>query len=426
MTTTGDHGPQRLRRGDVAALAGLAFLVRAAYVVVAKWGDTDLTDEGDAIYYAQQALLNADGRWYQQVSGTGPAADHPPMMAFLLTPVAWITDGSILAERFLMVVIGTAAVVAMAVLAAKVGGRAAGLATGVIAALYAGFWVNDGLLMSESPTALVVTLVLLAGLGFTERPSASRALVLGAVGGVATLTRAELALLVVLVAAPAILAGGARASDRLARLRHVAIVGLTAGAVLAPWVGWNLARFEHPVLLSTNDGFTLAGANCDTSYYTSGIGFWNLDCSFAASPGEGDHSELDRALRRAAVEYVQDNVGRVPLVVAARLGRTWAVYAPGQMVELNEGEGRERSVSWVAMASYWALVPAALAGVRVARRRGVRLWPFASTVVLVTVVTVAFYGIVRFRVPADVSIVVLAGLAAGAAVESRAGSPADE
>jgi hypothetical protein len=63
------------------------------------------------------------------------------------------------------------------------------------------------------------------------------------------------------------------------------------------------------------------------------------------------------------------------------------------------------------------LLPVAAAGTVVARRRHIRLWPFAATVVLVSVTTVAAYGIVRFRVPADVSIVVLAGLAVGAAVD---------
>lgn len=410
-----------LRPWDIAALAGLALVVRATYVVVAKWGDSDLTDEGDAIYYSQQALLNANGRWYQQVVGSGPAADHPPMTALLLTPVAALTDGSVLAERFVMVVLGTAGVVAMALLGARLGGRAAGVATGAIAAVYAGFWVNDGVLMAESATALLVTLVLLAGFRLSEHPSVGRAAVLGAVGGVATLTRAELAMLVALIALPAVLTTRAGARAWPARLRVLGAVAVTAGVLVAPWVGWNLARFEEPVLLSTNGGFTLAGANCDTTYYTSGIGFWSLECAFAASPGEGDHSELDSALRRTAFEYMRDNARRIPTVVLARLGRTWAFYAPGQMVELNEGEGRERSVSWVAMGSYWALLPVAAAGVLVARRDRLPLWPLAATAVLVTVVTVAFYGIVRFRVPADVSMVVLAGLAVGAAVERRGG-----
>lgn len=408
---------RRLRPSDLVALGGLALVVRATYVVVAKWGDRDLTDEGDAIYYALAALQNAEGRWFQQVAGTGPAADHPPMTALLLTPVAGITDGSILAERFVMVAIGTAAVVAMAVLAAQLAGRVAGLATGVIAALYAGFWVNDGLLMSESPTALLVALILLTALRLSARPSVAGAAVLGAVGGVAALTRAELVLLVVLLAAPATLAARPDGAAWRTRLRDLAVVGVTAGAIVAPWVGWNLARFEEPVLLSTNGGFTLAGANCDTSYYTSGIGFWNLECSFAASPGAGDHSEMDEALRAAAFEYVGDNADRLPAVVLARLGRTWGVYAPEQMVELNVGEGRERGVSWAAMVSYWLLLPVAAAGVPIARRSGVRLWPLVATVVLVTVVTVLFYGIVRFRLPADVSLVVLAGIAVGSAVE---------
>lgn len=404
----------RLRPWELAAVAALALAVRVVYVLATKLGDTDLTDEGDAIYYSQQALLNARGQWFEHAAGT-PAADHPPLTALLLTPVAWLTDGSILAERFVMVTAGTVAVAVIAVLAAHLAGRPAGLAAGVIGALYAGLWINDGLLYAEAPTALLVALVLLVSIRLWERPSAGRAAALGGICGLAALTRGELALLVVLLAVPAALLAGGAGGPRPRRLGRAALVVGAAAIVVAPWVVWNLARFEHPVLLATNDGFTLAGSNCDTTYDTTAIGFWSLDCSLAAVPPEGDHSVMDRRLRQVGLEYMGDNLERLPTVVLARLGRTWGLYAPGQMVSMTRGEGREPLVSWIATYSYWALAPVAVAGAVVARRRGLRLWPFGATVVMVTAVTVAVYGTYRFRVPADVGIVVLAGIAVAAA-----------
>ena len=43
-------------------------------------------------------------------------------------------------------------------------------------------------------------------------------------------------------------------------------IGAAVGAsvlVVAPWVVYNLSRFDQPVFLSTNDGLALAGSNCD-------------------------------------------------------------------------------------------------------------------------------------------------------------------
>ena len=48
-------------------------------------------------------------------------------------------------------------------------------------------------------------------------------------------------------------------------------------STVAPWALYNLARFDRPVLLSTNDGTTLLGANCDTTYYDD-LGGWDIRC----------------------------------------------------------------------------------------------------------------------------------------------------
>ena len=46
-------------------------------------------------------------------------------------------------------------------------------------------------------------------------------------------------------------------------------------AVIAPWTALNLTRFQEPVAISMNDGLTLIGANCDTTYFDV-VGGWNI------------------------------------------------------------------------------------------------------------------------------------------------------
>ncbi len=106
-----------------------------------------------------------------------------------------------------------------------------------------------------------------------------------------------------------------------------------------------------------------------------------------------------------------DHVGRLPVVVAARIGRVWSLYAPGYMADYNRGEGRDVWASWLGFASFWFLVPFTVAGAVVLRRRKVAVTPLVAQFVLVTITAAVIYGLVRFRVPAEVSIVVLSAVA---------------
>jgi 4-amino-4-deoxy-L-arabinose transferase-like glycosyltransferase len=242
--------------------------------------------------------------------------------------------------------------------------------------------------------------------------------------GVGTLARAELALLVPFVVLPlALLSGDATFRQKLGR---GVLAGAVSVAVVLPWSAWNTARFEEPVLLSSNDGLTLIGANCDSMFYGQDIGVWDLVCAFAVPVDEaGDQSERSAEYRDAALEYLGNQKSRVPVVAVARVGRVWSLYAPGQMVDYSAGavdtcradqeapcpgEGREAWAAWAGTVMFWLLLAPAVLGVVALRRAGagLALLPLLMTFVVVTITAVLFYGLVRFRVPAEVALVVLA------------------
>jgi hypothetical protein len=280
--------------------------------------------------------------------------------------------------------------------------------------------MNDALPMSEAPAALAIGLVLLALHRLLDRPTWGRAAALGALCGVAVLTRGELALLVPLTIAPSVLvrAGPGPARTFAGRVGLVAVVGVLGVAVVAPWTAWNLTRFEEPVLLSTNEGLTVVGANCAAVYEGGGTGFWNLGCARDLEPlmpPGADQSVRSHVYRDEGLRYLRDNVDRLPAVAVVRVGRLWGAYHPEQMVWLNQGEGRERWASWAGWWTMWLLLPLAVAGGVLLRRRRVPVWPLASTAVLATLTAAAFYGIARFRLPFDVAETVLAGVAVAAA-----------
>jgi hypothetical protein len=186
---------------------------------------------------------------------------------------------------------------------------------------------------------------------------------------------------------------------------------LAAVVVITPWVLYNFSRFDRPVFLSNGDGGVLLGANCDDVYYGGGIGLWSLTCS-AEVPTKGrDRSEVSDAQREQALDYIGDHLGRLPVVVAARVGRTFGLYAPDHSADFAVGEGRPHGLSLIGWALFWLLIPLAVFGAL--RLRGdPALIPLLGLWVLVLVVAAAFYGAVRFRVPAEVSLCVLVGVGA--------------
>lgn len=384
-----------------------AGVLRVGYVVVFKRSQPL---SGDQIYYSAQAEMIARGRWFEHPFESGSyAADHVPLTALAVSPVSWLPD-SVFWQRMLMAVYGTVAVAAIGVLAWHLLGRRIGLIAIFVAAVYANLWMNDGLVMAETLAVLGVVAVLWFTYKVQASPRTLNLIGLGTAVALATLARAELLLLLVLVALPMVVLSNCE-RPRKRRLADAALVVLIAGLVLSPWVARNLVRFENPVVLSSQDGLTLVGANCADSYFRPGIGFWSLDCglSVAVEPN-WDQSQRSAAMRVEAIEFVTANLDRTPKVVLARLGRGFSVWQPDAMAHLNLGEGREVMSSRIGYIQFWVLVPFAVVGFLrwpVGRSR----WPLLATASLSLITIVAFYGIPRFRIAAEVAIVVAAAVA---------------
>jgi 4-amino-4-deoxy-L-arabinose transferase-like glycosyltransferase len=395
-------------------LAALAF--RVGYVLLAKY---DEERKGDQIYYNVAANQLARGDWFTDPRDGSQTAQHPPLTAIALLPTSFVAeqvdeDGDhVLPQRLTMAVFGAVVVLLIALVGRTVARDRAGLIAAAIAALYPNLWMNDGLVMSETLATAAVALAILLAYRFARDPTWTNAAWVGAAIGLAALARAELGLLLVFMVLP--LAWFVRTVEIGRRLLLFGASCVAALVVVSPWLIANLTRFEEPVFFSTNDGLTICGANNKGSWYGDGTGLWALQgCGAYLKPlGELglEASTLSNDQRRQGLEYIGDHLGRLPVVVAARVARVWSVYAPGYMVDYNRGEGREEWASWLGFASFWVLVPFTIGGIVVLRRRRVPLTPLVAQFVLVTFTAAVIYGLVRFRVPAEVSIVVLSAVA---------------
>lgn len=400
-------------RSALVAVVGAGALLRVVRLIISKWNQPLLLN--DSLYYSAQAWQLAHGIWFREVLSDQPGAEHGPLTSALMGVVSW-GDDPLNRQRLVTVACGVATIAVVGSIARQVAGARAGVVAAAIAALYPNLWVSDGLVMSESVSCLTVAVTVFAVLRWLEEPSTGRAVCIGAVIGLATLARSELLLFAPLAAVLLHLVGRRR---KLHVARHVAVLLAVTVAVISPWVIFNAARFDEPVLLTTNDGTTLLGTNCPETYYGAGLGGWSLACVVNAHIGESgeDPSVRSSQQRRQGLAYARQHIGRWPVVVAARLARTLDLYAVGNLVHNDVGEERERAVTWAGVATFWLLVPLAVAGSLRLRRahRAVLLMP----VVIVLLTTVVFYGSHRARSPAEPVIAVLAAVPVARIARSR-------
>jgi 4-amino-4-deoxy-L-arabinose transferase-like glycosyltransferase len=392
-------------RRRLAGIAALGFGLRA--VVALAVAPASLTARGDPRYFHQAANLLADGhgyiipaQWFMSGAEV-PATEHPPLWSAVLSPFAALGATSVHSQQLVGCAVGAATIACAGALGRRVGGDRVGLLAAAACALYPVFVAMDGSLMSEPLYALCVAVVLLTALRVAEAPSLRRSALLGLVIGVTALARTEAIALVVLIGVPLAL----RLRER--RATHLAVVTAVALAAVAPWCIRNSVELHRPMLVSSEDGSVLAGANCPLTYRGYDMGYWNAHCVRPAHDRNSAFASV--RLRAVGLRYARDHAGRIPAVEGVRLLRTFGIWQAHRHVYFAEG----RDLPWrsVAVGACWAVLALGLAGAVVLRRADPwRLGLLLTPVALAVITTLLAFGYPRFRYAADVSLLVLAAL----------------
>ncbi len=428
-------------RGRLTLIVVAGLVIRLAHLVLIA-ADNPLS--GDASSYHLAANLWADGLGFPEpfrhlfggmdvvrVADGGTrivetpighlerTAGHPPVWAVLLGIFSFLGATSIIEQQVVSVLLGAPAIALMGLLGREVRSERLGLIAAAITATYAFIWVSDGLLMAETPAIAAAAGTMLVGVRFWRSPTRRAAALLGLIGGLAALTRAELVLFLPLVAGVVVLRTALPWRERLVRF---AVCGLTAVLLCMPWFVRNTMAFDTPVLFSNGMGTVLVQANCDATYFGTDLGYWNLDCGLPIPYGEDGRLlgevERDEVVRERATSYISANRGRLlSVVVPARIGRMWGVYEPiGQLRRDVQADRRSFAVSALGLAQFALLVPAAVAGMAIVRRRRGPLLVLAAWIPIVTFTAASAFGNTRYRTAAEASIVILAAVAVDAAL----------
>jgi 4-amino-4-deoxy-L-arabinose transferase-like glycosyltransferase len=417
----------------LAVIAGVGLVWRVAYVL---WMRHDAVT-GDGPYYHFGALNIVDGHPFvnfltRLIQGIDvPDAARPPGWTLVLAGPSALGMRSWLSHQLLACVVGGATIVMTGLAARTAFGRRVGIVAATLAAVYPNVWLYERELQTETLALLASATTLWLAYRYRAAPGLARAVMLGASVGVLTMSRAELITIVVFLLVPLVLATGGVEWRR--RLTWLAAAGAACAVVIAPWTVYNADRFERPVLLTTNAGSTMLQGNCAQTYHGETLGYFRLGCAFSrAKEFSPDPSVNDGQQRRAAIDYMRDNASRVPVVLAARVGRTFGLYRPFQQMHFDADRQTELWVIRTGFVMNWLLLPLAIAGAVLAHRRRIPVYPLLAFPAAVLVSVLLTFGQTRYRAPAEISIIVLAAVAIGALLTplwsrleaSPAGAPA--
>ncbi len=406
----------RLRYAFAAVLA-IALLARVV-VIVATPHFVPATDAAD---YDRIAVSLADTGGFPSSEyftlANGPTAYRPPVFPLLLAG-AYKLSGTHDAQdrwragRILEALLGTAAVLLIALIALALWNPAVALTAAAIAAVYPPFLLIGSTLLSESLFVPLVLAVVLCALRF--RGSGGRlgwAALAGVLLGLTTLTRGNG--IVLLAPVGFLVWTGAPRLSRKA-LRAPLILLAAALITLVPWTIRNQHVLHAFVPLTTESGYALAGTYSPAAQNSpANPAFWLPPRAAVArvlqrAPHDNE-AQISSALNTVALDYVKAHPVSLLKTAGWSTLRLFNLVGPGFERRLALYESFPRGLTDASVYAFWGLALLAIVGAftRAARGRPPAFWWCPAALLLSTVL---LFGTTRYRVPADPFFVMLAAL----------------
>lgn len=419
-TVLGAGAEHAIRAG---ALFALALALRVAFVLSVE---RDGFVFNDIYFYHSIAEQLADGNGFANSQGE-PTAQWPPVYPLLLSFAYRLLGEDPLAGELLNAVIGALTVPLLYYVALRALGRREALFSGLALAVMPGqIFLADALLAETLYTFLLVGL--LALLAFLPDRRSTHVL-LGAVVGVAALTRGEGLFLVVL---PLAFWGG-WAARRREVMRRVAVITLAALVVMLPWIVRNAVVMDSFVPTGTNSASTLWSGHNPAADGGPTYPPASLERRLEGLRGPEREIEWAALLRREALSYMTSHPLREAELVPQKVlslneGDSLLFYywlIPDATPERAVGRDATARLSIVADAAYYALLTLFVTSLVVFGRAFLRTRLLRAAIAFLALALVlygfVFYGNFRYRIPLEPLMILVAAPLVGRLADLRRG-----
>jgi hypothetical protein len=346
-----------------------------------------LPDESDYIALARNIVA---GKGFS-IDGRAPTAFRPPGYAFFLVLPVWLGIDIIGARLFNFLALAASVVLAGLIAARISGPRAAALAM-IGTAGFPLFFFGAGALYPQILGGAV--LLALLGLLFLRRPGMPSAATAGGLAGFLVLTIPAFAVPIAVLAIALWL-----------RLRNVVVL-LTfvfcTGVVVGGWSLRNWLVFERVVFVSSNSGLNLLLGNSENTTPINGV---TADISRYVEAAAGmDELAQDAYYRDQALRWISAHPQAALSLYVRKVG---AFFHYRNELQTATESSSLRDV--IVAVSYYPPLLIVLAGLFVHRRQitGVE-WLCVALYVAGALSTAVFFSRIRFRLPYDHLLIVLA------------------
>lgn len=373
-----------MRRRNLLALAALALIVRVLYVVLFQQG---YEPGADALHYHGLATAVADGDGFVHpfpFAEVHPTAFRPPLFPFVLGGAYAIFGSYVGVAQGLNVICGVGVVVMAALVAARLGGERAGLATGVLASIFPPLLANDGAVLTESLSLLLL-------IGTVALLMSGRVVPAGITSGLLILTRPSAQGFAAVMAVWVLWRLGWRRAFAFA----VPVV-----LVVTPWVVRNQIELGSPVLVTSN-GFNIAAVyspeSREADLWLDPVNDRRFDY---LREGIDDEVELQEIWSRHGLDSLKAHPDQVFPVIVRNVRNILEINP--RKSELPEFlDGRNLTLRWTTLPLTWLVLPLGIAGLWVLRRqRGVG--PLALAALYFTATSIVSFAPPRIRAPLDI------------------------
>jgi 4-amino-4-deoxy-L-arabinose transferase-like glycosyltransferase len=365
----------------------------------------------DAADYHRLATSIAQGAGYVTEAGL-PTAWRPPGYPIFLSGIYLLFGPRPQAATFVQALLGAVIVVLLVVLGWLIIGLREAMVAGFLAAAFPGLVWLPRLLLSENLAIflLLASLCLALALLRSGRPWWAGAL--GLVLGISTLVRGANLLFVLLMLAGILLVLAKKKQDRKKLVMTAIFITFGVLITLLPWTIRNYRVFGAFVPVATQDGIGLY-----SSYWPpvrNGKTIWGTlpgpeDPAIRGAAQMSNEYEASRYLQRVTLERLRSQ----PLLFFRLVpGKMASLLVPLDWEILPHANGSTRSVNF----GYLLIIfPAIFGFVLLWRKPRPDQWLLWIVPIVVLAQSIFFYGSPRFRLPAELIAILLAGNALMAA-----------